>query len=144
MRLYVRLLIGLLRRSMHERRDLLIENLVLRQQLAVYARQPRRARLRNEDRLFWPVVARTWSPWRTRLRLMQPDTWFDGTARSGVGTGHGRVAAAGQVGLRLRPHRTLGLDSPEGREPQSRPSESAYLRRREVLDGLINEYDWAA
>ncbi len=74
MRLYVRLLIGLVRRSMRERRDLLIENLVLRQQLAVYARQPRRARLRNEGRLFWSVIARTWSPWRTRLRLVQPET----------------------------------------------------------------------
>ena len=74
MRLYVGLLIGLLRRAVRRRRDLLIENLVLRQQLAVYARQPRRARLRNEDRLFWSVVARTWSPWRTRLRLVQPDT----------------------------------------------------------------------
>ena len=74
MRLYVGLLIGLLRRAVRRRRDLLIENLVLRQQLAVYARQPRRARFRNEDRLFWSVVARTWSPWRTRLRLVQPDT----------------------------------------------------------------------
>ena len=60
MRLYVRLLIGLLRRSMRGRRDLLIENLVLLQQLAVYARRPKRPRLRNEDRLFWSVVARTW------------------------------------------------------------------------------------
>ncbi len=74
MRLYVRLLIGLLRRLVRERRDLLIENLVLRQQLAVYARQPRRARLRNEDRLFWSMVARSWSPWRLRLCLVQPDT----------------------------------------------------------------------
>ena len=62
MRSYARLLIGLLRRSTRGRRDLLIENLVLRQQLAVYARQRKRPRLRNEDRLFWSVVARTWSP----------------------------------------------------------------------------------
>ncbi len=44
----------------------------------------------------------------------------------------------------LRPHRTLGLDSPDGREPQARPSETANVRRREVLGGLLNEYDWAA
>ena len=44
----------------------------------------------------------------------------------------------------LRPHRTLGLDSPDGREPLARPSEAAYVRRREVLGGLLNEYDWAA
>ena len=53
MRLYVRLLIGLLRRSTRGRLDLLMENLVLRQQLEVYTRQPKRPRLRNEDRLFW-------------------------------------------------------------------------------------------
>ena len=41
-------------------------------------------------------------------------------------------------------HRTLGLDSPNGREPQPKPSESAYVRGREVLGGLLNEYDWAA
>ena len=74
MRLYVRLLIGLLRRSTRGRLDLLMENLVLRQQLEVYTRQPKRPRLRNEDRLFWSVVARTWSPWRLRLRLVQPET----------------------------------------------------------------------
>ena len=39
MRLYVRLLIGVLRRSTRGRRDLLIENLLLRQQLEVYAQQ---------------------------------------------------------------------------------------------------------
>ena len=44
----------------------------------------------------------------------------------------------------LRPHRTLGLDSPDGREPQPKPSESAYVRGRQVLGRLLNEYDWAA
>ncbi len=55
MRFYGRLLIGLLRRSTRGRGDLLIENLVLGQQLAVYARQRKRPRLRNEDRLFGSV-----------------------------------------------------------------------------------------
>ena len=74
MRLYIGLLSGLLGRSLRGRRDLLLENLVLRQQLAVYSRQPRRVRLRQEDRIFWSVVARAWSPWRSRLRLVQPET----------------------------------------------------------------------
>ncbi len=78
MRLYVRLLIGVLRRSMRAHRDLLMENLVLRQQIAVYARQPKRPRLLNEDRLFRSMVARTWSPWRSRLRLVQPETVVGG------------------------------------------------------------------
>ena len=40
MRLYLNLMIGLLRRVLRSRNDLLMENLVLRQQLAVYARRP--------------------------------------------------------------------------------------------------------
>ena len=51
-----------------------MENLVLRQQLAVYARGQTRPRLRNEDRLFWSVVARAWRPWRTHLQLVRPET----------------------------------------------------------------------
>ena len=43
-----------------------------------------------------------------------------------------------------RPHRTLGLDSPRGREPRAKPSASATVVRREVLGGLQNEYEWAA
>ena len=51
-----------------------MENLVLRQQLAVYTRQPKRPRLRNEDRLFGQ-----WSRGPGRLgapplHLVQPET----------------------------------------------------------------------
>ncbi len=74
MQLYLRLLFGLLRQALRSRNDLLIENLVLRQQLAVYARRSTRPRLRDEDRVFWSVVSRTWRPWRTHLRLVQPET----------------------------------------------------------------------
>jgi len=74
MRLYLTLLAGLLRRLFSQRRDLLMENLVLRQQLAVFERQRHRPALQNEDRVFWSLVARVWSPWRLHLRLVQPDT----------------------------------------------------------------------
>jgi putative transposase len=74
MRVYLNLLLGLLRRALRSRDDLLMENLVLRQQLAVYARRPKRPSLRNEDRLFWSAVARIWAPWRSHLRLVQPET----------------------------------------------------------------------
>ena len=79
MRLYVRLLIGLLRRSTRGRRDLQLEILVLRQQLEVYARQPKRPRLRNEDRL-WGRKARSahanrilWVP-QVRREGFEPST----------------------------------------------------------------------
>ena len=56
MRLYLNLMIGLLRRVLRSRDDLLMENLVLRQQLAVYARRPKRPRLQDEDRLCGPKI----------------------------------------------------------------------------------------
>ena len=59
MRLYFTLLLGLLRRVLRSRDDLLTENIVLRQQLAVYARWAKRPRLHDEDRLCWSAVART-------------------------------------------------------------------------------------
>jgi hypothetical protein len=74
MRLYFILLLGLLRRVLRSRDDLLMENLVLRQQLAVYARRPKRPRLQDADRLFWSAVARTWGPWRSHLQLVRPET----------------------------------------------------------------------
>ena len=43
-----------------------------------------------------------------------------------------------------RPHRTLGLDSPHGRQPRAKPCALATVVRREVLGGLHNEYEWAA
>jgi putative transposase len=47
---------------------------------------------------------------------------------------------------RHRPHRSLGLSAPERserhREPE--PLVAGQLRRRDVLGGLIHEYDHAA
>ena len=74
MRLYVRLLLFLARRAARSRGDLLIENLVLRQQLAVYSRRSSRPRLQDADRRFWSAIATGWTPWRAHLQLVQPDT----------------------------------------------------------------------
>src|SRR5271156_770407 len=56
------------------RRDLLLENLALRQQLAVLKRRHSRPRLAATDRLFWVILRRFWSRWRHALILVQPDT----------------------------------------------------------------------
>ena len=61
---YLRLVVSTLRRAGASRRDLLWENLALRQQLAVYQRQTHRPRLRQHDRLFWSLLARRWAGWR--------------------------------------------------------------------------------
>ena len=56
------------------RRQLALENLALRQQLAVYKRMARRPKLRRSDRLFWVWLAKVWVGWRQSLVIVTPDT----------------------------------------------------------------------
>ena len=51
-------------------RQLALENLALRQQLAVYQRTVTRPRLRRTDRLFWVGLARVWAGWRQSLVIV--------------------------------------------------------------------------
>ena len=55
-------------------RQLALENLALRQQLAVYKRTAPRPRLHTMDRLFWVGLARAWTGWRQALIIVTPDT----------------------------------------------------------------------
>jgi len=64
----------LIRAAVRERRDLALENLALRQQLAVLKRRKRVPRLGRKDRLFWVVLSRIWAPWRRALHLINADT----------------------------------------------------------------------
>ena len=53
---------------------LVLENLALRQQLAIFKRQQKRPRLSRWDRLFWIALARYWKGWRKPLLVVHPDT----------------------------------------------------------------------
>ena len=55
-------------------RHLALENLALRQQLAVYKRKVTRPPLRRRDRLFWVGLARVWAGWKQSLVIVTPDT----------------------------------------------------------------------
>src|SRR5256712_1294859 len=56
-------------------RQLAVENLALRQQLAVYKRTTARPKLRTTDRLFfWIWLARIWAGWRQPLVIVTADT----------------------------------------------------------------------
>src|SRR5439155_22667233 len=55
-------------------RQLALENLALRQQLAVYKRAVPRPRLCTTDRMLWVVLARMWPGWRQALVIVSPDT----------------------------------------------------------------------
>src|SRR5882724_974330 len=68
------ILLRTLRSAVRTRRELALENLALRQQLAVWkARQPR-PRLTEMDRIFWIVFARLWKNWRRSLQVVRPET----------------------------------------------------------------------
>ena len=51
-----------------------LENAALRQQLAVYQRTQKRARLRPADRAFWILLRRLWPDWARSLVVVRPDT----------------------------------------------------------------------
>jgi hypothetical protein len=55
-------------------RELVLENLALRQQLTAVKRTTKRPHLQTRDRLFWIALARIWRNWRTAVVLVQPDT----------------------------------------------------------------------
>jgi hypothetical protein len=53
---------------------LALENLALRQQLAVYKRTTNRLRLRRSDRHLWVWLSRVWPAWRQALVIVAPAT----------------------------------------------------------------------
>jgi len=54
--------------------DLALENLALRQQLAIMKRSSKRPQLRPRDRLFWVLLSRFWGGWQEALIVVKPDT----------------------------------------------------------------------
>jgi hypothetical protein len=69
----LRLFFGLIACSSSSRRDLLLENLALRQQLAVLKTRHPQPRFPAPDRLFWVMMRRYWPGWKRALVLVQPD-----------------------------------------------------------------------
>ncbi len=55
-------------------RELVLENLALRQQLIVINRATSRRHVQGPDRLFWIALRRLWTNWRTALVIVRPDT----------------------------------------------------------------------
>jgi transposase InsO family protein len=90
------LILASLRDLLRPRRDLLLENLALRQQLLVLEREKPNPVFRYRDRLFWVLLLRWWTNWRRPLRLVRPQTviawhrriwrfWWWRKSRSGAG-----------------------------------------------------------
>ena len=63
-----------LRSALTARRDLALENLALRHQLAILTRSDNPQRFRQSDRLLWIAFRRFWHAWKNALVLVQPAT----------------------------------------------------------------------
>src|SRR5882724_6415830 len=55
-------------------RQVALENLALRHQLAVYKKMVNRPKLLGSDRLFWVALSRVWAGWRQALVIVSPNT----------------------------------------------------------------------
>src|SRR5438067_8799710 len=55
-------------------RQVALENLALRHQLAVYKQMVTRPKLLSSDRLFWVALFRVWAGWRQALVIVSPRT----------------------------------------------------------------------
>jgi transposase InsO family protein len=67
-------LLAAARSSLRSQRELALENLALRQQLAVLKRTTKRPRLIHADRVFWVALSRLWPDWQNALILVKPET----------------------------------------------------------------------
>ena len=68
------IIVRTLRSALRPQQELALENLVLRQQLAVLKYRHPRPRLTDADRLFWVVLSRLWPGWRDSLHVVQAET----------------------------------------------------------------------
>src|SRR5450432_3137028 len=61
-------------RCFYSRRDLLLENLALRQRVLCLQRRKPRPNLLRLDRLFWVAARRLWPKWKQTLVIVTPET----------------------------------------------------------------------
>ena len=70
--LYV--LLATARSRLKSQREFALENLALRQQLAILHRKTKRAKLTKADRAFWVALCRLWPGWQNALLIVKPET----------------------------------------------------------------------
>jgi len=108
----VSLWVGAFLRAFRSRRNLVLENLALRQQLGILKRRHPRPRLGALDRLFWVLVRRFWLGWKQALMVVTPET----------------VVRWHQAGFRL--YWTFISKRPIGRRPISKEVRQLILQMR--------------
>src|SRR4030095_6602346 len=68
------IVLGTLRSAGRRHRELALENLALRQQLAVWKSRQPRPLLTERDRIFCVFLSRVWTSWRHSLHVVRPET----------------------------------------------------------------------
>ena len=74
MKMLCKLLGNLFAALFKSRQNLILENLALRQQLAVQQRSIKRPKIKNTDRIFWVWLSRIWDHWKSSLIIVKPPT----------------------------------------------------------------------
>src|SRR5882762_3240204 len=67
-------LLGAARAALRTHTNLALENLALRQQLALLRHRSKRRRFGRLDRAFWVWLSRRWAGWRKALYVVRPET----------------------------------------------------------------------
>ena len=67
-------LLATARSSLKSQHVLALENLALRQQLAILRRRTKRPQLTKTDRAFWVALSRLWTGWQGTLIVVKPQT----------------------------------------------------------------------
>jgi hypothetical protein len=93
-------LMGALRAALRTRTDLTLENLALRQQLALLSRRSKRPQFGRLDRALWIWLSQKWARWHEALHLVRPETVIAGTGRASAPSGAGNHAADERVDRR--------------------------------------------
>jgi hypothetical protein len=109
---FIVLSLGTLVRLSRARRSLLLENLALRQQLAVLKRRHPKPRIGPLDKLFWVAVRRFWPGWKQSLIVLTPET----------------VVRWHRAGFRLYWRLISRARTPVGRRPTSREVRELIFR----------------
>jgi hypothetical protein len=68
------LLFSFLKSGLKNQTELALENLALRQQLAILERNRPYPRLRRRDRLFWTCLSSVWQRWRESLIVVKSES----------------------------------------------------------------------
>lgn len=135
----MRLLLRVFRSVFRSRTDLILENVALRQQIAVLCRAKRRPRLLPEDRGFWVLLRRVWARWATALIIVKPGTvvrWHALIVSAAcLSCKHGGTAASPALG---RVSHLLAMEV----SAEPRPRASAYQPRAPRTDPSYGPGQW--